>query len=455
MKKNTPSLFKKAKLKNYFNSLLSYGLLSALILGAIFLGNAIYQGKEIGFVDMSSALGKFLVPLAYLLLAFKIFFFLFLLRAYKMYRPIATVSDNELPHCTVIIPAFNEGEQVYKTLLSLQNSNYPAHKISLIAIDDGSSDDTWWWMQKAKAQMKDSLIILQQKENKGKREALYRAFMDISTEVVVTVDSDSLVEKNTLRNLVSPFVTHKNCGAVAGNVKVLNLDEGIIPRMLNVSFTFSFEFIRSAQSFYGSVLCTPGALSAYRKKAVDQCLEQWVNQTFLGKQTQIGEDRAMTNMILKQGYDVNFQANANVITEIPISYNQLRKMFTRWERSNVRENIMMTKFAFGNFRRSQKWPSRILLVNQWIKIIFAYPALVLMFVFLFLKPALFIYISLSSILIFASIPALFFYYRYRNFNQSLLSYSYSAFYAFSLFWITPYAILTARNNGWLTRVPKV
>lgn len=372
-----------------------------------------------------------------------------------MYRPIATVSDNELPHCTVIIPAFNEGEQVYKTLLSLQNSNYPAHKINLIAIDDGSSDDTWWWMQKAKAQMKDSLIILQQKENKGKREALYRAFMDISTEVVVTVDSDSLVEKNTLKNLVSPFVTHKNCGAVAGNVKVLNLDEGIIPRMLNVSFTFSFEFIRSAQSFYGSVLCTPGALSAYRKKAVDQCLEQWVNQTFLGKRTQIGEDRAMTNMILKQGYDVNFQANANVITEIPISYNQLRKMFTRWERSNVRENIMMTKFAFGNFRRSQKWPSRILLVNQWIKIIFAYPALVLMLVFLFLKPALFIYISLSSILIFASIPALFFYYRYRNFNQSLLSYSYSTFYAFSLFWITPYAILTARNNGWLTRAPKV
>lgn len=443
-----------ALIKKRLYNLLSYGILLVLVMSATALGYAIYNGIEINFIDTLGSFGSLLVVFGYVLLSFKIVFLLFLFTAYKKYKPIASAKDDELPDCAVIIPAFNEGELVYKTLKSLSRSDYPKNKIRLISIDDGSVDDTWEWMKKAKLELRDEVQILQQPKNMGKREALYRAFKEITSEIVITVDSDSIVEVNTIRNIVSPFVANKKCGAVAGNVKVLNLDEGIIPRMLNVSFAFSFEFIRSAQSVFGSVLCTPGALSAYKKEAVDNCLDEWFNQKFLGKRTQIGEDRAMTNMILKQGYDVNFQSNANVITEIPVSYQKLRKMFTRWERSNVRENIMMSKFAFSNFRNTKKWPSRFLLINQWVKMLMAYPALLLMLVFLFMKPMLFLGVSLLSILIFATIPAVFYYSKYKNINYALLSYSYSMFYAFSLFWITPYAIATAGQNGWLTRANK-
>ncbi|MGX1024889.1 glycosyltransferase [Psychroflexus sp. MBR-150] len=436
--------------KIFYNSL-GYIVISILILSTTILGYALYQGVEINLIPSTSNFGNVFITVGYIILAFKVAFMLFLFFTFLKYKPIEGIKDHELPECTVVIPAYNEGRLVYKTIHSLSNSDYPKDKIQLIAIDDGSEDDTWEWMKKAKKDLKDGIIILQQPKNMGKREALYRAFKEITTEVVITVDSDSIVEKNTIRNIVSPFVVNDKCGAVAGNVKVLNTEEGIIPKMLNVSFAFSFEFIRSAQSVYGSVLCTPGALSAYRKEAVDNCLEKWFNQKFLGKRTQIGEDRAMTNMILKQGYDVNFQSNANVITEIPKTYQKLSKMFIRWERSNVRENIMMSKFAFQNFRSTQKWPSRLLLINQWVKMITAYPSVVFMLIFLVLKPFLFIGVSLFSILIFASIPALFYYLKYSNINQSLLSYSYSVFYAFSLFWITPYAIATAGQNGWLTR----
>src|SRR5690606_11779363 len=97
------------------------------------------------------------------------------------------------------------------------------------------------------------LIYFKQPKNKGKREALYHGFKNGKGEVFVTVDSDSIVDENTLRNLVSPFVFNEKCGAVAGNVRVLNKEKGMIPKMLNVSFTFSFEFVRSAQSVLGSV----------------------------------------------------------------------------------------------------------------------------------------------------------------------------------------------------------
>lgn len=220
--------------------------------------------------------------------------------------------------------------------------------------------------------------------------------------------------------------------------------------MLNVSFAFSFEFVRSAQSALGSVLCTPGALSAYRKEAVMNCLSDWINQTFMGQPSTIGEDRAMTNMILKQGYKVLFQRNALVYTNIPERYKNLYKMFVRWERSNVRENIAMSKFAFGDFREGHKSGTRLLLINQWMKILLAYPLLLSMLLFICFYPLLFISSTLVGILVFSSIQALF-YAKKHDISDSFWAYPYSVFYAFSLFWVTPYAIATAKRSGWLTR----
>ncbi|MDT0649197.1 glycosyltransferase family 2 protein [Autumnicola edwardsiae] len=426
------------------------GTLLLLIAGAFSVYLLQPQFQEMNLSRMNTVGGMILLALTSFLLIFRLSFLAYISRLFFRYKPVNSVTDEELPSCTVIVPAYNEGKQVYSTLLSLVNSLYPAEKLQLIAIDDGSKDDTWGWMKKAKEELGDRVAIYQQPVNQGKRHALYRGFKMGTGEVFITVDSDSIVEKDTLRNLVSPFVTNKNCGAVAGNVRVLNNEKAIIPRMLNVSFVFSFEFIRSAQSVLGSVLCTPGALAAYRSKAVRNCLPEWINQTFMGQPSDIGEDRAMTNMILKQGYHVLFQRNAYVLTNIPEKFSSLHKMFTRWERSNVRENLMMSKFAFKTFRDGSKSGTRLLLVNQWMHMITAYPLFLMMLVLLLLHPVLFISSTLLSILIFSSLPA-FFYARKYNISEAFWAYSYSIFYTFSLFWITPYAMATANRRGWLTR----
>lgn len=408
------------------------------------------QFEEMNLSRMDTLGGMILLFLGVFLLLFRLSFLAYIVRLFFRYKPVTSVKDEELPTCTVIVPAYNEGQLVYSTLLSLVNSDYPAEKLQLLAIDDGSKDDTWEWMKKAKEQLGDRVSIYQQPENQGKRHALYRGFNLATGEVFVTVDSDSIVEKDTLRNLVSPFVTNENCGAVAGNVRVLNNEKAIIPRMLNVSFVFSFEFIRSAQSVLGSVLCTPGALAAYRSKAVMNCLPEWINQTFMGQPTDIGEDRAMTNMILKQGFHVLFQRNAYVLTNIPEKFSSLHKMFTRWERSNVRENLMMSKFAFKPFRNGPKSGTRLLLLNQWMGMVTAYPLILIMLVLLISHPIMFISSTLLSILIFSSLPV-FFYAKKYNISEAFWAYTYSIFYTFGLFWITPYAMATANRRGWLTR----
>jgi hyaluronan synthase len=399
---------------------------------------------------ISTAWGTAIVWSGSILLAISTSFLAYITLLFFKYKPIEGVSNELLPTCTVIVPAYNEGSLVYKTLLSLVDNDYPSHKIQILAIDDGSKDDTWEWMKRAKNELGDRISVFQQPKNMGKRHALYRGINLATGDVIVTVDSDSIVKYDTLRNLVSPFVKDHTCGAVAGNVRVLN-KKSMIAKMLNVSFVFSFEFVRSAQSALGSVFCTPGALAAYRKDAVMACLPQWINQTFMGQKSDIGEDRAMTNMILKQGYKVLFQRNALVWTNVPDAYKQLYKMYVRWERSNVRENIAMAKFAYTNFREGNKLGTRILLSYQWLRMLMAIPLTLLMVFLVLTHPILFISSALVGILIFTSVQVFFYGKKHNNIVEALWAYPYSLLFTFALFWITPYSIFTVKKNGWLTR----
>ncbi len=423
----------------------------ALMLGGTYLVYLLQPEFDILHQQrMSTAWGFAIIAVSIAFLAVKGLFFVYNLILYFKYRPVKSVTDDTLPTCTVIVPAYNEGPLVYHTLLSLVKSDYPEHKLQLIAIDDGSKDDTWQWILKAKQELGNRVTIHQQPKNMGKRHALYYGFTNGNGEVFVTVDSDSVVEPDTLRNLVSPMAVDKNCGAVAGNVRVLNANGGIIPKMLNVSFVLSFEFIRSAEGALGSVFCTPGALAAYRRKAVFACLPEWINQTFMGKRSDIGEDRAMTNMIMKQGYSINFQRNAYVLTNVPEQYKGLYKMFIRWGRSNVRESIKTAGFIFTDFRKHSKSGTRLLFINQLLTMLLAFPFLLLMLFVVVTQPLLFLASTLLGIFVYSSFPVFFYAKRY-SLRESLYAYTYSLFYTFSLFWITPYAIATAGKSGWLTR----
>lgn len=440
----------KGKTQSHHNKIVLLSTFALFSIGLYFFYVFHNDFEELNAERISSKLGLTFMITAVILFIYKAFFFLYTAYNYYKYKAIDSVYNEELPTCTVIVPAYNEGKQVYDTLMSLAESNYPSEKLELLSIDDGSKDDTWKWMMAAKDVLGDNLKIYQQPHNQGKRHALYRGFNLGTGDVFVTVDSDSIVTKDTLRNLVSPFVKDENCGAVAGNIRVLNNKKELLPKMLDVSFVMSFEFVRSAESNLNSVLCTPGALAAYRRDAVFDCLPEWINQTFMGQPSDIGEDRAMTNMILKQGKHVLFQQNAVAYTNVPDKYPGLYKMFIRWGRSNVRENLEMAKYVFTNFRKGNKTGSRLLFISQFLRIVMSYPFVIFMLFFVLTHPLLFLGSTLVSIIILSTFSVAFFAYRYEI-KESVWAYTYSILYTFALFWITPYAIATAHKRGWLTR----
>ena len=366
------------------------------------------------------------------------------------YRPAVPGPDEKLPTCSVIVPAYNEGRQVLDTLRSIAQSDYPMGKLKIVVIDDGSKDDTWLWIQQAVREMPGRITSIRLTKNQGKRSALHAGFKQCASDIFVTIDSDSQVEPQTLRCLVAPFVQNPNVGAVAGNVRILNREEGIIPRMLDISFAFSFDFLRASQSMVNTVMCSPGALSAYRSDLVKKVLPQWVNQKFLGRPANIGEDRAMTNMILKLGYYVHFQSTARVYTKAPTQYRALCKMFLRWARSNIRETLVMTRFVFTRFRKGPMLGARINLMLSLVTLTLGQCMKLVLLGLILYMPEIFGVRMLFGAVLTGILPALFFIYRYRN-SDALWAFAYSIFWITGLSWIALYAAITPQKTGWLTR----
>ena len=120
----------------------------------------------------------------------------------------------------------------------------------------------------------------------------------------------------------------------------------MLPRMLHVRFVLSFDFLRSVQSIYGTVYCCPGALSAYRAAVVQALVSAWLHQRFLGEICTIGEDQALTNDVLAAGYQAVCQRTAVAQTLAPETYRKLCRMFLRWDRSYIREEIGLWKIMW-------------------------------------------------------------------------------------------------------------
>src|SRR5690606_26580549 len=149
--KKTTSL--KQKVLNFIGKIISdpidyvvFASTYLLMFGAVFIVFKLEDDfYEFHNSMLSTTIGSVFYIITFILLFFKLSFLLFLFIKYLQYKPIASVSDEELPSCTVIVPAYNEGKLVYETLMSLDQSDFPKEKLQIISIDDGSSDDTWQW----------------------------------------------------------------------------------------------------------------------------------------------------------------------------------------------------------------------------------------------------------------------------------------------------------------------
>lgn len=354
----------------------------------------------------------------------------------------------EWPHVTIIMPALNEEELIEKSVDSIFSSNYPQNKFEVICINDGSTDLTFCYMMRAKQKYGDRLKVINFEKNLGKRKALYVGLKKSKGEIIVTVDTDSKIGRNAIRNLVVPLIKDKMTGAVAGRVAVLNEKENFLTRMLSIRYSISFNFGRAYQSVYGGVFCCPGALTAYRKTILQKFIHDWVSQKFLNTQCTYGEDRALTTQILKAGYMTRFQSNALVYTKVPAKFAQMSRMYLRWTRSYVRESILFANFMFTKYRAKH----RVLPLLDFFFLNILPPfhifSLGIVTYSFFVSPV-FILRHVAFLIIISFLLSLY-YLRTNRSLAFLYGIPYALITAFCLWWIVPYAALSMKNQSWMT-----
>ena len=363
------------------------------------------------------------------------------------YAPAAPAELSDAPSLTVVIPAYNEGAMVERSIESVASAHYPRDRLEIFVVDDGSTDDTWTHIERAARRHPGLVTAMRLPRNEGKRAALAAGFSRARGHVLVTIDSDSVIEPQALLAIAGPFRDPK-VGAVAGKVAAYNLESGWLPKMLHVRYILSFDFQRSVQSTYGTVYCCPGALSAYRASVVREVLEGWLNQHFLGARCTFGEDRALTNDILARGYDAVYQGTAVVHTLVPETYAKLAKMYLRWDRSYVREELRFARIVW----RRPLVPMMLAVVEKFVTNLrypVAWTAMGLLVVNTIENPEMPLR-TLFAIGIASAFYMLYYLYSERSW-RFLYGILYSYFAFFTLWWIFPFAILTVRARAWMTR----
>ena len=354
-----------------------------------------------------------------------------------------------LPRVTVIIPAYNEGAMVEKSIYAAAASDYPADRLEILCIDDGSKDDTWFYIDRARKRYPKLIKAIRFPKNRGKKEGLYAGFTQGKGDFFITIDSDSVIQRDTVKQVIAPMLGDPKIGAVAGNVKVFNRSRSLMARMLAVRFVLAFDFLRASQSMYGCVTCTPGALSAYRAAALKPVLEEWRHQTFMGLPANIGEDRSLTNFILRRGYYSAYQRSAVVQTMVPETYKGLCRMYLRWDRSNFRENWIQLKYIFTKYRdRHRLLPIIDFFITQ-IEFPLTYLFLGMLLVSFYIYPI--VMVKFFAALGVFTLVWMYYYIHQERDMEFIYGILYSYFAFFLLNWVQPWAFITVRNDRWLTR----
>jgi hyaluronan synthase len=344
----------------------------------------------------------------------------------------------------VIIPTFNEEEPLFrKTIQSLVDAE--GNK-ELFVIDDGSTrgmDKTS--MAAMCAQMDVQLHVFE--KNKGKRHALHHAITQMikDHDFIVTIDSDTILDKYALVRVVEPLLNPK-VGASTGDVLLLNEKQNVLTRMIGSYYWIGLNIFKKAQSALGMVVCCSGCLAAYRSDVINEIIEEFVNQKFLGEACTHSEDRHLTNLVLRNGYDVKYAPLAKSYTESPSTVKGFLKQQQRWKRGFIREST---------FTLTHAWRTRPLLFVQILLCELTVPfmsfgLMVALFVSIFTNPMMIVTSLLPSWIMFMFVRYIMVLFYGRGKIFGLLVYMF--FYEIFLYWQFVYALFTVKNKSWITRV---
>ncbi|MBX4192427.1 glycosyltransferase, partial [Candidatus Parcubacteria bacterium] len=273
---------------------------------------------ESGYIYFLSNLGRGLVLLGGVALSFIVVRLLLIAVLLHKKNKELPPRLKKYPFVSILIPAYNEEENIESTVRSILQNSYPRREI--IVIDDGSTDNTGAIVKKIIAGFPESVIRLIQLKNGGKANALTAGMRKAQGEILVILDADAVLSEGALHAFVRHFGDPR-VGAVAGKVypAVLN---GFLSKFQALEYAVGQNLEKRAFSALGVVGVVPGPAGAWRKDAILKA-GGFPTDTLV-------EDQDMTLTLMRQGWRIAYEPEAIAYTETPPNVSTFLKQRFRW-----------------------------------------------------------------------------------------------------------------------------
>ena len=273
------------------------------------------------------------------------------------------LGSSAVPRISILAPAFNEEATIEDSVRSLLALFYP--NLEIVVVNDGSRDNTIAVLTerfelvgipsvleprvatKAVRRLYRSRthpnLVVADKENGGKADALNVALNLASGELVCAIDADTLIEPDALQRMVRPFLASDSVVAAGGTIRVANgsvirrgrIVEMNAPRHALAGFQVieylrAFLFGRLGWNRMGGNLIISGAFGLFIREAVLD-IGGYAHDT-------VGEDMELVIRLRRHGYetdgpsDVDFVPDPVAWTEVPESLRVLGRQRDRWHR---------------------------------------------------------------------------------------------------------------------------
>ncbi|HEX6203266.1 MAG TPA: glycosyltransferase family 2 protein [Thermoanaerobaculia bacterium] len=178
-------------------------------------------------------------------------------------RPLSPAPGAEPPRLTVIVPAFDEAAVIGEKIDNTLAADYPADRLELLVVSDGSTDATEAIVAGRAA--RDRRVRLLALPRGGKALALNAAAAAAGGDVLVLTDANALIDPAALARLAAPFADPE-VGGVSGR-KRYRSGRGADATELGENLYWRYDqWIKEQESRAGSVFAADGTLYALRRE---------------------------------------------------------------------------------------------------------------------------------------------------------------------------------------------
>lgn len=246
------------------------------------------------------------------------------------------VDDFDLPSVDVIVPCFDEDPALLRACCDALAEQTYHGRMQVFLVDDGSAALGGLEPIYGSYGARPGWTVLRLARNAGKRRAQDAAIQSCYGDLVVNVDSDTVVDHTAIEELTNRF-SEPDIGMIAGRVTVLNADKNRLTGMVATRYDLLFDQERAAQSLHGTVLCCAGAFAAYRRTELEKVWPRYLTQRFAGALCTSGEDLHLTLLLLVGTMRSVYEPRAVARTVAPPTLRRYLRQQLRWARCFYRE----------------------------------------------------------------------------------------------------------------------